>query len=866
MSEHRSLLARTGSTITLVLVALVIAGRPAVAARPTSAQADAIRQACWSDYQASCAGVPTGGEAALACLQRNAAGTSPGCRQALAAVGGASGADPAGSAPAAGGSAAAPASPGSADTWPHVVGGEKGTATIYQPQVISWPDRETLNARAAIGITPDGAKQPILGTIEVAFDTATDLGDRVVTLTNGRLVSSHFPSLDTAEAAKFEEKIQAAVANLPVKRVPLAAVTLSLDQQSERLPEVALDNSPPRIFVSSRPACLVVFDGEPVLALVRGTSLSVAVNTNWDVFTDPGTGAWYLLDDGAWLQAANATGPWAPAGTLPPSFSALPDDTSFRGVKSQMPGRKITAAQAPTIFVATEPAQIIVTDGPPQYVPIAGTSLQYAKNTDAALFRDTGDGKIYYLASGRWFGAPGLDGPWTFTTDTLPPDFARIPADGPRGFVLASVPGTVQAQEALIEAQIPQQGTLSRSSAKLDVTYAGAPQFKPIAGTSMEYAANTSYAVIKTGEGYYACHQAAWFVAPAPTGPWVLAAAVPTVIYTIPTSSPLYPCTYVRIYAVTPAAVTFGYTAGYSLSYVSAGVVVYGTGFYYRPYVYPAPVPIYYPYPYSYGHATYYNSTTGAWAQGGAIYGPYGGVAKGGTAYNPNTGAWARGGAVYGPNGGSGNASWYNANTGRSGSTQQNGNAYGRWGSSTVSGPNQTVHTQSQANAQGRSGSFSSTSGAEGAGVSGAGGNRAGAVKTSSGDVYAGADGNVYKKTDSGWQKYDSGSWNSVQKPASSSSKSASTQSARATSAQRSSAAASETAPSRGAAGGAGSAAAQRGFGSAAESGGGRFAGMGQLERDRQARTMGGQRHQQFDRTRGGGFAGREGGRGGFRR
>ena len=75
------------------------------------------------------------------------------------------------------------------------------------------------------------------------------------------------------------------------------------------------------------------------------------------------------------------------------------------------------------------------------------------------------------------------------------------------------------------------------------------------------------------------------------------------------------------------------------MSYVSAGVVVYGTGYYYPPYIYPAPIPIYYPYPYSYAGATYYNSATGAWAQGGAIYGPYGGTAKAGYAYNPNTGA-----------------------------------------------------------------------------------------------------------------------------------------------------------------------------------------------------------------------------------
>src|SRR5581483_1279521 len=130
----------------------------------------------------------------------------------------------------------------SEDTWPHTVTGEGGSATVYQPQVISWPDQKTLDARAAIAIMPNGAKAPILGTIDVAFATETDLTGRTVILRDGRLISSRFPSVDTAQAAKLEERIRAAVAALPVKRVPLAMVTTSLAQQGEKRPEVAVDN------------------------------------------------------------------------------------------------------------------------------------------------------------------------------------------------------------------------------------------------------------------------------------------------------------------------------------------------------------------------------------------------------------------------------------------------------------------------------------------------------------------------------------------------------------------------------------------------------------------------------------------------
>jgi len=66
--------------------ALIALAGPALAQQPTQAQANAIRQACRADYQTYCASVPTGGSAALACLQQNAASLSQGCQTALGAI------------------------------------------------------------------------------------------------------------------------------------------------------------------------------------------------------------------------------------------------------------------------------------------------------------------------------------------------------------------------------------------------------------------------------------------------------------------------------------------------------------------------------------------------------------------------------------------------------------------------------------------------------------------------------------------------------------------------------------------------------------------------------------------------------------
>ena len=54
--------------------------------KPTQAQIAAIRASCQSDYRANCAGVPAGGSAALACLQKNLANLSPGCQKAVNAA------------------------------------------------------------------------------------------------------------------------------------------------------------------------------------------------------------------------------------------------------------------------------------------------------------------------------------------------------------------------------------------------------------------------------------------------------------------------------------------------------------------------------------------------------------------------------------------------------------------------------------------------------------------------------------------------------------------------------------------------------------------------------------------------------------
>src|SRR5208283_618771 len=97
--------------------------------------------------------------------------------------------------------------------------------------------------------------------------------------------------------------------------------------------------------------------------------------------------------------------------------------------------------------------------------------------------------------------------------------FAKIPLDNPKSTVLASVPGTPQAKEALIANSIPQTASITRSEAKLTVQYDGEATFVPIEATSMTYAKNTRAAVIKVSDNNYHCVEGGvWFKAPTPQG------------------------------------------------------------------------------------------------------------------------------------------------------------------------------------------------------------------------------------------------------------------------------------------------------------------------------------------------------------
>jgi hypothetical protein len=664
---------------------------------------------------------------------------------------------------------AAPVSaPGPVDGgWPRAyVTPADAQVVIYEPQIASWDGRERMVAYAAVSYQAQGAASPSLGTVKIEAGTAVSLDSRLVRFSPLKITETNFGTLGRDQVRELAAEIDRSIPD-EERMIALDRVLAGIDK-SQIVPHNidGVKADPPAIFYSTQPALLVNFDGEPIWSPIPENDLKFAVNTNWDVFLHEPSKTYYLRNDRAWLKASDVRGAWSAAGPLPASFSKLPADENWTDVKASLPGA--AAGQKPVpVFVSTTPAELILLRGEPVYSAVSRTSLLWVSNTDSDVFRLGRSGPLYYLVAGRWFSAPAFAGPWTFATPNLPADFKKISLEHPRSRVLASVPGTSESAEAVLLARVPQTARVNREQIDAPkVTYQGDPQFQPIDQTTVSRAVNTDKDIIKVGDLYYMCFQGVWFMGRSPTGPWEVTGSVPNQIYEIPASSPAHNVTYVTVVEEEDDWVTFAAVAGYTGMMVAWGCAVWGTGWYYPPYVwYGGFAPIYYPFYPTYGYGAWYNPWTGGYGRGAAWYGPYGGAGVG-ARYNPATGTYARGAAAWGPYGARGVAEAYNPRTGTYARTQQGAGVYGSWGSTSVQRGNQWAQTARVTNrATGTTTRVTQGSGGGGAITRRGPQGNAGVVRTGSGDVYAGRDGNVYRRQDGSWQKYDNGSWGSVDRP-----------------------------------------------------------------------------------------------------
>jgi hypothetical protein len=479
--------------------------------------------------------------------------------------------------------------------------------TMYQPQPENFSGNK-ITGRSALSVRKNIKSEPVFGAIFYEATIETNKDNRTAECRSLKITNVKFPDIDNK--AKLDSLVK-----LIEKEVPKWNLKISLDalvatiKQDNGAVNDQFNNNPPKIIYRNKLTTLVFIDGEPKVQEDKNLELERVINTPFLMLKDKGD--WYLYSAGVWYESESITTGWKPNKKLTKKLKKVNEKIKEDEAKNKQ-GQSSTKQETPTvtdILVSTVPAELLQTKGEASYKTIQGTSLLYASNTTSQIFKDINTQKTYTLLSGRWYHAASLEGPWQYiASDKLPADFAKIPEGSDKDEVLANVAGTKAAEEARIDAQIPQTAKVSRKDASIKVQYDGDPVFKPIEGTSLQLAENANVTVLKEKDGkFYAVENGVWFKADKPKGPWTVADERPEDVSKIPASSEAYNTKYVYVYESTMDHVYVGYTPGYTGCYVHGSTVIYGTGYHYAPWY----GTVYYPAPVTWGMGFSYNPWTG---------------------------------------------------------------------------------------------------------------------------------------------------------------------------------------------------------------------------------------------------------------
>jgi hypothetical protein len=489
------------------------------------------------------------------------------------------------------------------DSWPKTATTSDGTIIkLYQWQPESFADN-TLKAHAAISVMENGKSEPVFGVAWLKATTESQ-GDQVQVKTM-YITNIKLPGED--DDAKLEKYANTLEDRVPAWNIEFSnkdlQTSLDLNKQQTSLAS-QINNNPPKVIYTNVPSILVSIDGAPKLQTNKDWGVEAVVNTPF-VLVKNRDDRFYLYGGKHWYTAPAATGPFKLITDIPNNLDKIEAAIKEADAKNNPEEKKETDANTIyNIVVTTEPAELIQSKGEANFSAVDGTGLLYVSNSENDIFMDINSQQYYVLLSGRWYKSKTLSGKWEYVAaDQLPADFTKIPKGSPKDNVLASVAGTQEANDAVAEAQVPQTAKVERSKVREEIDYDGDPQFEAIEGTDMYYATNTPGSVIRWRGRYYSVDNGVWYESYNAVGPWAVCVRRPYAVALIPPRYPVYYMKYVDIYEVTPDYVYMGYTPGYLNAYVYGPTVVYGTGYYYRPWH----GRYYYARPYTWGFGIRYN-------------------------------------------------------------------------------------------------------------------------------------------------------------------------------------------------------------------------------------------------------------------
>jgi hypothetical protein len=453
--------------------------------------------------------------------------------------------------------------------WPKTITTASGAIiNLYQPQVLSYSG-DVVKSRSVISVTDAGSEDPVFGVAWTTVTVTPDPDGKQLEIRSVNVDQLRIPDDTDRSDNNFISAAMEMYIPWTVRSIPAGEVQQSLELGKQET-ELALDTgvAPVKILFATKPTALVLIDGEPKLEWNERWGMDAVVNTRNVIVKDTG-GKYYLYGGMRWYVAAAATGPYtALRGSRGRKLRKIANDLKLASWEN---GARIQYWDPPVerILVRTEPALLVELDGKQKFKAIPGTSFSYIANDPENIYLDGSTHSYYVPIGNQWYGTRDLRDSlgWSAVARAQLPADLLITIDDPGSMKRVSAVAKKQAEntatrEARLDEDVPQVVRIDRE-ATTTVDYTGAPRFKPIRGSSLEYATNTCSIVINDHGVYYALDNGVWFVAGSPLGVWRVSDVRPVGVDLIPLRYPVYRAKFVYIYQTAPAYVYEGYLPGY---------------------------------------------------------------------------------------------------------------------------------------------------------------------------------------------------------------------------------------------------------------------------------------------------------------
>ncbi len=173
----------------------------------------------------------------------------------------------------------------------------------------------------------------------------------------------------------------------------------------------------------------MLIDGTPQLQTNSNFGVETVVNSPFTIVKN-NDGRFYLYGGKRWYVAPAATGPYSYISNEPSNLAKIEDavNEAEKNNNSADNNSVDNNNTIPNIIVSTEPAELIQSDGEPNFSPVEGTGLLFVKNSSNDIFMDIHSQQYFVLLSGRWYRAQNLNSKWEYiAADKLPGRFCKDP-------------------------------------------------------------------------------------------------------------------------------------------------------------------------------------------------------------------------------------------------------------------------------------------------------------------------------------------------------------------------------------------------------------------------------------------------------